>query len=124
MELERQHSASNLSAFLAKKGYNVCLLDFNLYAPSLQTYFEINPKKWLNECLYSNVAFDDVLTDLSYLVSKEKGKGKSSLSSPKGKLYVGLSDFNKDDFIKLEGSNSDFRKQSFHRLIIFKRIFD
>jgi chromosome partitioning protein len=112
--------ASNLSAFLAKKGYKVCLLDLDLYAPSLQTYFEITPKKWLNECLYYNVTFDDVLTDLSYLVSEKKGKGKSSLSSSKGKLYVGLSDFNKDDFIKLEGSNSDFRKQSFHRLIAFR----
>jgi len=112
--------ASNLSAFLAKKGYKVCLLDLDLYAPSLQTYFEINPKKWLNECLYYNVTFDDVLTDLSYLISEKKGKGQSSLSSSKGKLYVGLSDFNKDDFIKLEGSNSDFRKQSFHRLIVFR----
>jgi chromosome partitioning protein len=112
--------ASNLSAFLAKKGYKVCLLDLDLYAPSLQTYFEINPKKWLNECLYYNVAFDDVLTDLSYLIYEKKGKGQSSLSSSKGKLYVGLSDFNKDDFIKLEGSNSDFRKQSFHRLIVFR----
>jgi chromosome partitioning protein len=112
--------ASNLSAFLAKKGYKVCLLDLDLYAPSLQTYFEINPKKWLNECLYYNVTFDDVLTDLSYLVSEKKGEGQSSLSSFKGKLYVGLSDFNKDDFIKLEGSNSDFRKQSFHRLIVFR----
>ena len=86
--------------------------------PRLSTYFEITPKKWLNECLYYNATFDDVLTDLSYLVSEKKGKDKSSFSE--GKLFVGLSDFNKDDFIKLEGSNSNFRKQSFHRLIVFR----
>jgi chromosome partitioning protein len=75
--------ASNLSAFLAKECYKVCLLDLDLYAPSLQTYFEINPKKWLNECLYSNVTFDDVLTDLSHLVSEKKEKETRHYRHPK-----------------------------------------
>jgi chromosome partitioning protein len=107
--------ASNLSAFLAKKGYKVCLLDLDIYAPSLQTYFEITPKKWINDYLYSNAKFEDVITDLSPLITSET---EGSLSN--GKLYVGLCASNKEDFIRLEGGNSDFRKQLFHKLIMFR----
>jgi len=59
--------ASNLSAFLAKKGYIVCLLDLDIYAPSLQTYFEITPKKWINDYLYGDAKFDDIITDIRFL---------------------------------------------------------
>jgi MinD-like ATPase involved in chromosome partitioning or flagellar assembly len=107
--------ASNLSAFLAKKGYKVCLLDLDIYAPSLQTYFEITPKKWINDYLYSNAKFEDVVTDLSPLITPEMER-----SSSNGKLYVGLCASNKEDFIRLEGGNSDFRKQLFHKLIMFR----
>ena len=107
--------ASNLSAFLAKKGYKVCLLDLDIYAPSLQTYFEITPKKWINDYLYSDAKFEDVITDLSPFISQAM---KSSV--PNGKLYVGLCASNKEDFIRLEGGNSDFRKQLFHKLIMFR----
>lgn len=107
--------ASNLSAFLAKKGYKVCLLDLDIYAPSLQTYFEITPKKWINDYLYSNAKFEDVVTDLSPLIASEMER-----SLPDGKLYVGLCASNKEDFIRLEGGNSDFRKQLFHKLIMFR----
>jgi MinD-like ATPase involved in chromosome partitioning or flagellar assembly len=107
--------ASNLSAFLAKKGYKVCLLDLDIYAPSLQTYFEITPKKWINDYLYSDAKFEDVITDLSPLISPWMER-----SFPSGKLYVGLCASNKEDFIRLEGGNSDFRKQLFHKLIMFR----
>lgn len=109
--------ASNLSAFLAKEGYSVCLLDLDIYAPSLQTYFEITPKKWINDYLYGDAKFDDVITDISSLIFK-KEDGDKSLSN--GKLFVGLCASRKEDFIKLEGGNSDFRKQLFHKLIMFR----
>src|SRR5919112_5521080 len=112
--------ASNLSAFLAKKGYKVCLLDLDIYAPSLQTYFEITPKKWINDYLYGDAKFDDVITDISPIISK-KGDGDGSLpNGSDGKLFVALCASRKDDFIKLEGGNSDFRKQLFHKLIMFR----
>ncbi len=109
--------ASNLSAFLAKEGYSVCLLDLDIYAPSLQTYFEITPKKWINDYLYGDAKFNDVITDISSLIFKKEDGGKSL---PNGKLYVGLCASRKEDFIKLEGGNSDFRKQLFHKLIMFR----
>ncbi|MBA3749708.1 MAG: AAA family ATPase [Nitrosopumilus sp.] len=110
--------ASNLSAFLAKKGYKVCLLDLDIYAPSLQTYFEITPKKWINDYLYNDAKFDDIITDLSSLVLSSKEEEEKSVST--GKLYVGLCGSKKEDFIKLEGGSSDFRKQLFHKLIMFR----
>ena len=110
--------ASNLSAFLAKDGYSVCLLDLDIYAPSLQTYFEITPKKWINDYLYGDAKFNDVITDISSLIFKKKEDGDKSLSQ--GKLFVGLCASRKEDFIKLEGGNSDFRKQLFHKLIMFR----
>ncbi len=109
--------ASNLSAFLAKEGYSVCLLDLDIYAPSLQTYFEITPKKWINDYLYGDAKFDDVITDISSLIFKKEDGDKSL---PNGKLFVGLCASRKEDFIKLEGGNSDFRKQLFHKLIMFR----
>ncbi len=109
--------ASNLSAFLAKEGYSVCLLDLDIYAPSLQTYFEITPKKWINDYLYGDAKFNDVVTDITSLIFK-KEDGDMSLSN--GRLFVGLCASRKEDFIKIEGGNSDFRKQLFHRLIMFR----
>jgi MinD-like ATPase involved in chromosome partitioning or flagellar assembly len=109
--------ASNLSAYLAKGGYSVCLLDLDIYAPSLQTYFEITPKKWINDYLYGDAKFSDVITDISSLIFKKKDDG---IRLSNGKLYVGLCASKKDDFIKLEGGNSDFRKQLFHKLIMFR----
>ena len=35
---------SNLAAIYAKSGFNVVLLDFDLYAPSLSSYFKKKPK--------------------------------------------------------------------------------
>lgn len=37
--------SANFAASLAKKGYRVCLLDLDVYAPSLHSYFDIEPKK-------------------------------------------------------------------------------
>jgi chromosome partitioning protein len=37
--------SANFSALLAKKGYNVYLLDLDVYAPSLGSYFDIHEPK-------------------------------------------------------------------------------
>ena len=64
--------ASNLSALMTQRGYTVCLLDLDFNAPSLQEYFEKEPKKWINDFLYSNdAAIDDIMTDLSFVVHQE-----------------------------------------------------
>ena len=57
--------AANFAASLANRGYHVFLLDLDIYAPSLQSYFEKEPKKWINDFLYSNAELEEVLTDLT-----------------------------------------------------------
>ena len=55
--------AVNLSANLASKGYNVLLVDMDVYAPSLYVYFNIQPKKWINDYLNDKIAFCDSVYD-------------------------------------------------------------
>ena len=49
--------AVNLSANLASKGYHVLLVDMDVYAPSLYVYFNIQPKKWINDYLNDKITF-------------------------------------------------------------------
>lgn len=51
---------SNLAAMLATKGYRVSLIDLDVYAPSLQIYFQVEPKKWINDLLLAKATVDEV----------------------------------------------------------------
>ena len=62
--------AVNLSANLASKGYNVLLVDMDVYAPSLYVYFNIQPKKWINDYLNDKIAFCDSVYDFSHLMKE------------------------------------------------------
>jgi chromosome partitioning protein len=42
---------ANLAALYATNGMNICLLDFDLYAPSLGMYFRKKPTIYLNALL-------------------------------------------------------------------------
>ncbi|MGA9153848.1 MAG: P-loop NTPase, partial [Candidatus Nitrosopolaris sp.] len=52
--------AANLAALLTTKGYSVVLLDLDVYAPSLQLYFETDPKKWINDFLFEKAELKEV----------------------------------------------------------------
>ena len=52
--------AANLAVLLARKGYQVFLIELYVYAPSLHAYFEKKSIKWLNDFLWSNAEADDV----------------------------------------------------------------
>ena len=62
--------ASNLVPLLVRKGLRVCLLDLDVYAPSIQSYFGIRPLKWINDYLDSNGEVEEVMQDLTELVNK------------------------------------------------------
>lgn len=88
---------SNLAALHANQGKNVCLLDFDLYAPSLGMYFRKKPSTYLNNLLrgdldQSSGEFDvsSVVTDLS----PELGL--------KGRLLVGFASADKEDIGEIE----------------------
>jgi chromosome partitioning protein len=60
--------ACNCAAALAKKGYNVCLLDLDIYAPSFQIYFQREPGKGINDFLDSTATVEDVMVDLTSII--------------------------------------------------------
>jgi len=68
----------NLGAIYAKQGANVCILDFDFRAPSLNVLFKGRPEFWINDYLEDKCGIIDTLVDQS-----EKLKLR-------GKLWVGF----------------------------------
>jgi MinD-like ATPase involved in chromosome partitioning or flagellar assembly len=81
---------TNLAAIYAAQGLRVCVLDFDLYAPGLSTYFRKTSNVYLNSVLRGEETIEKVLLD----VSDEIGVS--------GKLYLGLSSPRKDDINEIE----------------------
>lgn len=95
--------SSNLSATLARKGFTAVLLDLDVYAPSLQDYFQWQPKKSINDYLFENADVDEVIQDLTGVLNKfPSGNGEQPES--KGKLFVGFSSASKEEIYKLDGA--------------------
>jgi chromosome partitioning protein len=121
---------ANFAALLAKKGYRVFLLDLDVYAPSLQTYFnEKKPKKWINDFLFGNAEVDDILMDLTpTLDNYENSKLSSSSSSssskdkPNGKLMAGFSNSKREEIYKLEsgGKQENSKMQLLRKFILLR----
>ena len=86
---------------LAFKGYNVRCLIFDVYAPSLHSYFECNPDKWINDLLFENSDLHDIMVDMTPALTKYTARGNSKKL---GKLLVGFSNPQKEEIYKLEGS--------------------
>lgn len=114
--------AGNFAAVLAKTGFRVCLLDLDVYAPSLQSYFMNEPKKWINDYLYSEADVGDVMLDLTSKAFETITD--ISTSGPKdkisGKLWVGFSNARKEEIYKLEGGADATRKQFLRRFILLR----
>ncbi len=81
---------TNVAALYAKNGFNVGLLDFDLYAPSLSAYFRKKPSLFLNDLLTGQAEISDIVMDLS----SELGL--------KGKFQVGFSSARKEDINEIE----------------------
>jgi chromosome partitioning protein len=96
--------SSNLSASLAKKGLTAVLLDVDVYAPSLQDYFQWQPKKSINDYLFENANIDEVIHDLSPVINKFQSNDGEQSDSSKGKLLVAFSSTSKDEIYKLDGA--------------------
>lgn len=69
----------NLGALFAKQGANVCLLDYDFRAPSLNVLFKAKPQYWLNDYLEGKCDIVDTLVD------------QSARFKLAGKLWVGFS---------------------------------
>jgi chromosome partitioning protein len=96
--------SSNLAASLAKKGLTAVLLDVDVYAPSLQDYFQWQPKKSINDYLFENASVDEVIHDLTDLLRTFPSHNGQETNSSKGKLFVAFSSTSKDEIYKLDGA--------------------
>jgi len=88
---------ANLAALHAKEGMNVCLLDFDLYAPSLGMYFRKKPAVYLNDLLRGDLDQPNGNLDVSSLLTDV-----SSELGLKGRLYLGFASPNKEDIGEIE----------------------
>jgi len=104
--------ASNFAVLLAKKGYRVFLLDLDVYAPSLQTYFEREPPKWINDFLWNNAKVEEVLVDLT-----SAALSNNNITHNSGKLYVGFCNPKKEEIYRLDGAG----KQDTSKIQLLRR---
>ena len=101
---------TNVAASYAKKGFNVGLLDFDLYAPSFVSYFRKKPSVFLNDVLSGESQISDVVVDIS---------GELQL---KGKFVVGFSSPRKEDVNDIEcGHDTKWQLQAVRRFLKAKQ---
>jgi chromosome partitioning protein len=116
--------AANLAALLAKKGHRVFLLDLDVYAPSLQAYFEKEPKRWINDFLNGTAEVEDVIMDLTPAIEEVYYNSSSSSAKEKekekitGKLWVGFCNSKKEEIYRLEGGGG---KQDSSKIQLLRR---
>src|SRR5919109_2015999 len=92
--------ACNLAAMLSLKGYNVSLLDLDVYAPSIHAYFDYSPKKWINDLLFENSDLNEIMVDMTSTLTRYAADRTKKI----GRLLVGFSNPQKDEIYRLEGS--------------------
>jgi chromosome partitioning protein len=92
--------ACNLAAMLSLKGYNVSLLDLDVYAPSLHAYFDYSPNKWINDLLFENSELNEIMVDMTSTLTKSA----ADRTKKTGRLLVGFSNPQKEEIYRLEGS--------------------
>lgn len=109
--------ACNFAVSLVKKGYRVFLLDLDVSAPSIQAYFEKEPRRWINDFLIDVADIDELALDLTSLVyDKQNGE-----SEKKGQLWVGFSNPKKEEIYKIEGGKEEISKMQLLRKFILLR---
>ena len=108
---------ANLAALYAMNGVNVCLLDFDLYAPSLGMYFRKKPKTYLNALLRGELDQPSGNVDASSLITDV-----SSELGLKGKLFLGFASPDKEDIGEIEFQhNQKWQLKAIKRFQSFKK---
>ena len=112
--------AVNLSAHLASKGYNILLIDMDVYAPSLYVYFNIQPTKWINDYLNDKITFSESIYDFTHIVKE------FSLSNKKdnryGSLHAIFSNPSKQEITDLDSATrkESSKSQSLKKMLFIK----
>jgi cellulose biosynthesis protein BcsQ len=114
--------AANLSTLLVSKGFNVLLIDMDVYAPSLHVYFNSKPDRWINNYLLDNLEFTDVVYDCTHVI-----KDFSSVTSPSssdnkhGVFNVVFSNPKKEEITSLDIQNKNASKSQMLKKMLFLR---
>lgn len=98
----------NLSAILARQGRNVCLIDLDLRAPSLDATFAADGKYWINDFLSGKCEPMNMLKDFS----KEKGTD--------GKLLVALANPSMEAIREIVTKDKRWEMGALRRLLSLK----
>ena len=97
--------AVNLAALLAKNGNNVCIVDIDVYAPSLHAYFgdvvQNKIKNTINDYIVGACGVDDLLVQVTP-ISQFSDKGSLS-----GKIIGCFASPKREDILKIEGVKED-----------------
>ena len=115
--------AANLAALLAKNGHRVFLLDLDVYAPSFQSYFEADPKKWINDFLFEDAELNEVVMDFTPLIDELLHRNGSNQIKDKqrGQLWVGFSSRKKEEIYKMDGWSPAMGKQASSKMQLLRR---
>ena len=101
--------STNLAAILSREGKNVCLIDLDLRAPSLDKTFGAEGRKfWINDLLYDRCEPSDIFFDVS--------KGKKL----KGKLFVALANPSMEAIRETVASDRKQEMMALRRLLMLK----
>ena len=111
--------ACNFAVSLVKKGYRVFLLDLDVSAPSIQAYFEKEPKRWINDFLIDVADVDEFAMDMTSIVYSNQNEKQES--EKKGQLWVGFSNPKKEEIYKIEGGKEEISKMQLLRKFILLR---
>lgn len=99
--------SANLAAIYAKEGFNVCLLDYDFRAPSLQVLFKRFPARWLNDFLEEKCEVEEALVELNY--------------DTKGKFLVGFSNPTSKAMREMMAKDRVSEMEALHRTLTAKR---
>jgi len=100
----------NLAALYASMGKKVCLIDFDIYAPSLTSYFNADPEYHIHDLLSGDAGINQVLVDYT-----------KQLNLP-GELHIAFSSPAKDDIHSIEIKYDDnFQLKALRQFLSIKR---
>jgi chromosome partitioning protein len=118
--------ACNFAALLARKGNQVGLLDLDFYAPSVQTYFEIEPKKWLNNYLNASCDLSEVIIDGNQFIYADNPRPNTQNKLDRltdthgGSLWLGFSNPRSEEILQLETTGTSTAREILKKLILMK----
>ncbi|MCJ7759689.1 MinD/ParA family protein [Candidatus Bathyarchaeota archaeon] len=100
--------SANLAAIYAGQGYNVCLLDYDFKAPSIQVLFKTKIRNTLNDFLEEKCEISDALHDVSKKYQM------------KGRLYVGFAGASTDSMREMMTKDRRWEMKALQRTLSAK----